>query len=90
MVTKDVAPYTVVGGLPARVIRERFAPDTVQALQDSAWWELAPEDLTHCDVRSPDLFAAEVMRGREQGDFQSLITKPLTGEVINEHLQATN
>jgi len=90
VVTKDVAPYTVVGGVPAQVIRQRFAPETVQALQASAWWELAPEELTHCDVRSPDLFAAQVMRGREHGDFQPLLTKPLTAEVIAEHLKASD
>ncbi|MGQ3384991.1 CatB-related O-acetyltransferase [Glutamicibacter sp. TV12E] len=86
VVTKDVAPYTVVGGVPARVIRDRFEPETVQALQASAWWELAPEDLTRCDVRSPDLFAAQVLRGREHGQFQPLQTQPLTAEVISEHL----
>jgi len=87
VVTNDVDPYTVVGGVPARVIRDRFEPETAQALQASAWWELAPEDLTHCDVRSPDLFAAQVLRGREQGDFQPFLTEPLTAEAIDEHLR---
>lgn len=38
VVTKDVAPYTIVGGVPARVIRNRFAPDIVEQLLTIAWW----------------------------------------------------
>lgn len=89
VVAKDLAPYTMVGGVPARVIRDRFEPETVQALQASAWWEMAPEDRTRCDARSPDLFAAQVLRGREHGQFQPLETQPLTAGVISEHLDAS-
>lgn len=38
VVSKDVEAYTVVGGVPARVIRPRFAPKTAQQLQQIAWW----------------------------------------------------
>jgi acetyltransferase-like isoleucine patch superfamily enzyme len=40
VVVKDVAPYTIVGGNPARDIGHRFAPDIVALLQDMAWWDL--------------------------------------------------
>jgi len=43
VVTKDVAPYTIVGGCPAKVIRSRFTADIVAALLESKWWDL-PED----------------------------------------------
>ena len=39
VVTKDVAPYTIVAGNPARVIRARFAPDQVERLLELAWWD---------------------------------------------------
>lgn len=39
MVTKDVPPYAMVGGNPAKVLGYRFAPDTVTALQKIAWWD---------------------------------------------------
>lgn len=39
MVTKDVPPYAMVGGNPAKVLGYRFAPDTAAALQKIAWWD---------------------------------------------------
>jgi len=43
MVTKDVAPYEIVGGNPAKHIRWRFDEPTREALLTSAWWNW-PED----------------------------------------------
>ncbi len=45
VVTKDVAPYSIVGGNPARVIRARFPQDQVEALLDLAWWDWPDEEL---------------------------------------------
>jgi phosphonate metabolism protein (transferase hexapeptide repeat family) len=39
VVTKDVAPYEIVGGTPAKPIRRRFPPDTVEKLLRTAWWD---------------------------------------------------
>lgn len=39
VVTRDVAPYTVVGGNPAVPIRQRFPDDIVQALLEIRWWD---------------------------------------------------
>jgi phosphonate metabolism protein (transferase hexapeptide repeat family) len=39
VVTRDVAPYTIVGGVPARQIRERFTRKVVGSLQRIAWWD---------------------------------------------------
>lgn len=44
VVTKDVPPYAMVGGNPAKVLGYRFAPNTIAALQKIAWWDW-PEEL---------------------------------------------
>ncbi len=38
VVTADVSPYTVVGGNPAKLIRQRFEDGVTQALLEIAWW----------------------------------------------------
>jgi acetyltransferase-like isoleucine patch superfamily enzyme len=43
LVTKDVAPYTIVGGVPARLIRRRFEEHHIEALLAVQWWNW-PED----------------------------------------------
>ena len=39
IVTKDVPPYAIVAGNPARVVRYRFGPEKVKQLMGSKWWE---------------------------------------------------
>ncbi len=39
VVTADVAPYTIVGGNPAQVVRRRFDEESVRRLQSIAWWD---------------------------------------------------
>ena len=43
VVTKDVPPYTVVAGNPAKPIKKRFDDKTIEALMELKWWDL-PED----------------------------------------------
>ncbi len=71
LVTRDVPPYAIVGGNPAKVIRYRFEPAVIQALLDAAWWDLPEEQvgalvpLLQSD-RVEDLIAA-VRTHRSQG-----------------------
>lgn len=53
VVTKDVAPYTIVGGVPARVLKRRFTPEQGEALMDIAWWDWSHEQLRRAldDIR---------------------------------------
>jgi hypothetical protein len=39
VVARDVAPYTIVGGVPARMIKQRFPPAIATRLQAIAWWD---------------------------------------------------
>ncbi|MCB0662486.1 MAG: CatB-related O-acetyltransferase [Saprospiraceae bacterium] len=45
VVTKDVAPYSIVGGNPAKEIKKRFEEKTIEKLQAIAWWDWPPEQI---------------------------------------------
>ncbi len=66
VVTKDVPPYSVVVGNPARVVKYRFDKDTIQKLESIKWWnwtdeaiEAAREDMTD-PVRFVDKYYKEI------------------------------
>lgn len=44
VVTKDVPPYAIVGGVPAKIIKYRFPEPIVNKLKEIQWWNL-PEDI---------------------------------------------
>jgi acetyltransferase-like isoleucine patch superfamily enzyme len=44
LVTKDVPPYAVVGGCPARIIKYRFNPNQIIELLKIAWWNWTDEE----------------------------------------------
>ncbi len=45
IVTKDVPDYAIVVGNPARLLRYRFSPEVVRALQRIAWWNWPHDQL---------------------------------------------
>ena len=70
VVTKDVPPYDIVGGVPARVIRSRFPEETVKALLRLKWWDWPAERIQEK--------LAEIREGRFEGrNFSEMgIEKP--------------
>jgi acetyltransferase-like isoleucine patch superfamily enzyme len=58
VVTKDVAPYAIVGGNPAKLIRYRFTDEIIENLIASKWWELPENKLKEYAIyfKNPSLF----------------------------------
>lgn len=45
IVTKDVPPYAVVAGVPAKIIRYRFTDEQIHTLEEVKWWNKTDEEL---------------------------------------------
>ena len=48
VVTKDVPPYTIVGGTPAKEIRKRFDAEVIQQLLMLKWWDWSADNIRQC------------------------------------------
>lgn len=46
VVVSNVPPYTIVGGNPAKIIRQRFADEVIAALLELAWWDWSIETIS--------------------------------------------
>ena len=58
VVTKDVAPFAVVAGAPAKLLRYRFTDEVIDGLRRSRWWDWSEEELNEASALfgSPDRF----------------------------------
>jgi acetyltransferase-like isoleucine patch superfamily enzyme len=75
VVTKDVSPYSVVGGNPARVIRKRFSDDVEAVVASSKWWLRPMSEI----VQHLDLFTMEITEdslGRFAEAFPPVASEP--------------
>jgi acetyltransferase-like isoleucine patch superfamily enzyme len=85
IVNKDVPPYAIVGGVPAKIIKYRFADDIIEKLLALKWWDYniaefavkadAPInefiDIVEAQIREGEIskFAPGVLTGKELADF---------------------
>jgi acetyltransferase-like isoleucine patch superfamily enzyme len=82
VVTADVPPYAIVGGVPARIIRHRFDEALIARLLDSRWWLLDPVDLADIDVTDVPAAVEEVVRRR--AGWAAQVAEALRGPLVND------
>lgn len=58
VVTRDVPPYAIVAGNPAKIIRYRFDEDTCKKIEGTQWWENTPDELVSLKqyMNNPNVF----------------------------------
>lgn len=64
VVTKDIPPYAIVGGNPARIIKYRFPEETIEQLLKGRWWEFEAKHTMRLDIENIDNFVAGVQHLR--------------------------
>ena len=62
VVTKDVAPYAVVGGVPAKIIKYRFDEEIINRLEELKWWDKPDSYLKeHIEMFQRDGFSLDAI-----------------------------
>ncbi|QGZ32173.1 antibiotic acetyltransferase [Stutzerimonas stutzeri] len=72
VVTKDVPPYAIVAGTPAKIIGYRFDEALRERLLESRWWDLAPEKLKLLPASNPQRCLDMLTASREPYDYRSI------------------
>jgi virginiamycin A acetyltransferase len=62
VVTRDVKPYEVVGGIPAKVIKKRFNEDIIKELLNIRWWNA---DILKIKKAIPEIVSGNIKNLRE-------------------------
>ncbi len=67
VVTKDVPPFAVVGGVPARVIKYRLTEDVRTRAVKLRWWQFSPDQFAHLQMDKPSDFLDGIEKMIDEG-----------------------
>jgi acetyltransferase-like isoleucine patch superfamily enzyme len=84
VVAKDIPAYAIVVGNPAKVIRYRFKPETIERLLELAWWEWEPAKIAanlELIYTNPDEWGSEIQLKEPQGEVLKFIGMPAAEQV---------
>lgn len=81
VVTKDVEPYSIVGGVPAKIIKKRFDDKVIEKLLKLKWWKYDPIIFENIDYtqnigEAVDELFEKVENGAEQLEADNYIISP--------------
>ena len=76
LVSRDVEPYTVVAGNPARPVRKRFDQATINRLLEMKWWDLPDEEVR---ALVPDMIDGKLEKVLSRGFFGDTVDRVLAG-----------
>ncbi|WP_417809125.1 hypothetical protein [Thioclava sp.] len=81
---KDVPPYTIVGGNPAKKIRPRFPQEITDRLLDLKWWQYCPSGFRDLDMFDVCGFLDNMERGKAANELK--VFTPKTMKFMNGSL----
>ena len=83
VVTKDVPPYAVVGGNPAKIIKYRFDEKTINKLLELKWWEYGADICAGIDITKTESFLPRLEERITSGKFKKFIPPKAVVNVEN-------
>ena len=87
VVTRDVAPYSIVGGVPARLLRPRFDAATVERLEEVRWWQYNFTEFYGLDPAHVERFLDGVEERAARGELTPYRPVALTLATIRDWLE---
>lgn len=82
VVTKDVPPFAIVGGVPAKIIRYRFSEGLIDKIKKIAWWKYHKESFKGMIANDPEYFIEILERKINDGEIKEYSPEILTVEKL--------
>ena len=81
-----VAPYAIVGGNPAKVIRMRFSEAISEQLLALRWWRFSAQDIAGCPVNQVERFCEQLAGQAADGTISRFSPPVLTASMIKDFM----